>query len=230
MDRDRKIHHPRREHAYQRGIFSTSSEHESDDIEKGLKGKDHTSNAHEKDNNNDSNGGEEDIAKNAHTSNAHDKNNNNGPWSPTLPSSYPTPLHAYGHHTWEDGLETKVELNGGERGGEDPPNAPRLGPHLRSKAPIAVRLLMLPLEELTKQPNRREKRNNPYQRAQWSDRALGLAMEAVDNGHSYSKVSTEYKIPRSNLRDHMNGKTTSKKMGSKSKLTAEEEMVDCGLF
>ena len=66
-----------------------------------------------------------------------------------------------------------------------------------------------------------------------------MAMEAIDNGHSYSKVCDEYKIPRSSLKDHMNGKTRFKKMGPKSVLTAEEEialyhyieeMAKCGLF
>ena len=54
-----------------------------------------------------------------------------------------------------------------------------------------------------------------------------MAIEAIDNGHSYSKMTTEYKIPKSNLRDHINDKIRSRKMNPKGVLRAEEEIALC---
>ena len=52
-------------------------------------------------------------------------------------------------------------------------------------------------------------------------------MEAIDQGYSYSQVSAEYDIPKSSLRDHVIGKTRSRKMGPKGVLTDEEEFALC---
>ena len=227
MDRDDRIYHPWKEEAYQRGIFSTSTRHESNNTKEDLAKNGHTFNAYEDDNDNHgTNGTQENIAGNDYTSNAHE-NNSNGPWSPTLPSSYPTPLHAYGQYSWEKELEVEVGSNGNEGGGEDPSDPPLVGPQLRSRVLAIVRLLLLPLEEPTQQPNRGGKRKNAYQRAQWSDRALELAMEVFDNDHFYSRIFAKYKILRSSIRDHMNGKTRSRKMDPKGVLTVEDETALC---
>ena len=135
-------------------------------------------------------------------------------------------------------MEVEITLSGGEWDGNDPPINSKVGPQLRHKPLAAKRLPLLLLKEITKLPRRGGKRQNPYQRAQWSDRALEMAIEAINNGHSYSKVSVEYKILRYSLRNHMNGKTRSRKMGPKGVFKSEEEialyhyieeMVDCGL-
>ena len=52
-------------------------------------------------------------------------------------------------------------------------------------------------------------------------------MEAIDNGHKYSKVSAHYGIPKSSIRDHMNGRTKTRKMGPKGVLSEEEEIALC---
>ena len=74
-------------------------------------------------------------------------------------------------------------------------------------------------------------------RAQWTDEALKEAIQAIDDGYTMEEVSIHYSIPRTSLRDHISGKTTSRKMGPAPTLTKEEEealihyleeMVDLG--
>ena len=52
-----------------------------------------------------------------------------------------------------------------------------------------------------------------YKKDQWSNNALELAMEAIDQRYSYSQVSIEYGISKSNLKDHMIGKLGQEKWG-----------------
>ena len=74
-------------------------------------------------------------------------------------------------------------------------------------------------------------------RAQWTDEVLKEAIQAIDDGYTMEEVSIHYSIPRTSLRDHISGKTTSRKMGPAPTLTKEEEealihhleeMVDLG--
>ena len=63
-------------------------------------------------------------------------------------------------------------------------------------------------------------------------------MEAIDKGYPYSEVCGHFNIPRSSLKDHMVGKTKSRKMGLLEVLSIAEEhalcvyiedMAECGL-
>ena len=67
-----------------------------------------------------------------------------------------------------------------------------------------------------------------YKRRQWSDEALKLAIEALDQGHKMSKVCLKYGIPKSSLRDHVEGSTKTRRMGPNTILTQEEkcQLVD----
>ena len=40
----------------------------------------------------------------------------------------------------------------------------------------------------------------------WSTKSLNLALQAVDESHNISRVVKHYNIPRTALRDHVNGK------------------------
>ena len=48
-------------------------------------------------------------------------------------------------------------------------------------------------------------------------------MEAIDDGYTWEEVCRHHEIPRTSLRDHMSGRTTSKKMGPAPTLTTKEE-------
>ena len=48
-------------------------------------------------------------------------------------------------------------------------------------------------------------------------------MIAIDEGYQWKEVCIYYGIPRISLRDHMSGKTKSRKMGPSLILTKEEE-------
>jgi transposase-like protein len=58
---------------------------------------------------------------------------------------------------------------------------------------------------------RSKKRPKELHVGNWSTESLNLALEAMDDGYSISRVAKHYGIPRTNLRDHMNGKTQKKK-------------------
>ena len=60
-------------------------------------------------------------------------------------------------------------------------------------------------------------------RGQWNDQALQDAMAAIDEGYEWEEISKYYGIPRSSLRDHMSGKTISRKIDPPPILTKEEE-------
>ena len=57
----------------------------------------------------------------------------------------------------------------------------------------------------------------------WSTKTMDLAFEKLDDGYLMPEVSVFFKIPRSYLRDHYLGITTSRKRGPQGVLTAEEE-------
>ena len=64
-------------------------------------------------------------------------------------------------------------------------------------------------------------------RAQWSNEALYLAIEALDEGYKISEVSRKYKISRSFLKDHLVGRSRGRKMGPKTLLRNDEEQKIC---
>ena len=61
----------------------------------------------------------------------------------------------------------------------------------------------------------------------WSNEALRLAIEALDEGGAWSEVSAKYKIPRSSIRDHVIGRIIGRKMGPKTVLSTNEEQKLC---
>ncbi len=74
----------------------------------------------------------------------------------------------------------------------------------------------------------------------WTDEALELAMDVVENGtYSLWRAKRAWNIPMSSISYHLNGKTISKKMGPRGVPTEEEDvamiawtltMEKCGLF
>ena len=55
------------------------------------------------------------------------------------------------------------------------------------------------------------------------DEASKLAIEGLDQGYKLSEVSTKYGILRSSIRDHIEGKTKQRKIGSKIILTQKDK-------
>ena len=60
-------------------------------------------------------------------------------------------------------------------------------------------------------------------RGQWSNEALRLAFEALDNGYKMMDVGNKYEILKSILRKHYFKKKKSRKLGPKGVLTIAEE-------
>ena len=91
------------------------------------------------------------------------------------------------------------------------PPSPRR-PQLRTNSITIVK----PLLESMKEPSRTSKRDAKIARKDkqglWIDEALNKAMESIDNGYNYNEVCLQYGIPKSSLRNHVNGKTRSRKM------------------
>ena len=50
-----------------------------------------------------------------------------------------------------------------------------------------------------------------------------MAIDGLDQGFSMADVCKKYKISRSSLRDHYEGRTKKRKMGPKTTLTKEKE-------
>ena len=73
------------------------------------------------------------------------------------------------------------------------------------------------MHEKGNKTQRRKKREN------WSNEALELATEGLDQGYKLSQVCAKYGIPRSSLRDHLVGRSRGRKMGPKIVLFIEEE-------
>jgi hypothetical protein len=52
----------------------------------------------------------------------------------------------------------------------------------------------------------------------WIDEALELIMDVVENGTYYlQRANMAWNIPMNSISDHLNGKTRSKKMGTRSR-------------
>ena len=62
---------------------------------------------------------------------------------------------------------------------------------------------------------------------QWSNEALHLAIEGLDEGYKINEVCKKYNIPRSLLRDDVVGKCRRRKMGPKTVLSMDEEEKLC---
>ena len=93
---------------------------------------------------------------------------------------------------------------------------------LRKKPPTTLPILQSP-QHLRKPKVKGQKYNGKRRRGQWTDEALEMAIDGLDQGFNTAEVSRKYKIPRSSLRDHYEGKTKGRKKGPKTILTKEEE-------
>jgi hypothetical protein len=89
-------------------------------------------------------------------------------------------------------------------------------------------------KRLTPQLNRMPPKTK---RGMWTDEMPEVAMDLIKGGtHSLRKVNKSWDIPMSSIIDHLNGKTKSKKMGSKGVLKKDVvmmkwtlDMQECGL-
>ena len=103
-----------------------------------------------------------------------------------------------------------------------PPPPPPRSPALRERAAADNP----PLSRLSSPPQGTQRPQNlrdKYTRAKWSDEDLKLAIGALDSGYNMREVCEAFSIPRTSLRDHYNGRITSRKMGPPSIPTKEEE-------
>ena len=74
-------------------------------------------------------------------------------------------------------------------------------------------------------PKGEEKKNlGKERRGQWTNEALQLAIQGLDDGYNMAEVSRKYKIPRSSIRDYYEGRTIQRKLEPKTILTNEEEL------
>ena len=88
------------------------------------------------------------------------------------------------------------------------------------------RRLPLPRWCSTTKPTKVIKKNKGGgRRAKWSDQDLISAMECYNLGYKISECCEAFNIPRSSLRDHLSGRTTTRKIGAKTTLTNQEEQL-----
>ena len=80
-------------------------------------------------------------------------------------------------------------------------------------------------------------KNVGKKRAKWTDENLVHAIACYDAGYKLGECCKTFNIPISSLRDHLSGRTTSRKIGAKTVLTKQEkgliieymdEMVEIG--
>jgi len=63
-------------------------------------------------------------------------------------------------------------------------------------------------------------------RGMWTNEVSKVTMDVIERGtHSQRRPCKSWKIPMSSLVDHLNGKTTSKKMGPKCVLIKEQNVI-----
>ena len=62
-------------------------------------------------------------------------------------------------------------------------------------------------------------------RGKWTNDDLVGALACYDIGYELGKCCIAFNIPKSSLRDHLSGKTKSRKIGAKTILTKEEERL-----
>ena len=103
-----------------------------------------------------------------------------------------------------------------------PSPPPPRRPALRERVAIDIPPLSRPPSppQGTQRPHNLRGKNT---RAKWSNEDLKLAIGALDSGYSMREVCEAFSIPKTSLRDHYNGRVTSRKMGPPSILTKEEE-------
>ena len=100
--------------------------------------------------------------------------------------------------------------------------SPIVPPTDRKRGP-AYRKPLTSLVQSTKIYEKGKKTQPKKNRANWSNEALELAIEGLDQGYKFSQVCAKYGIPRSPLRDYLVGRSRGRKMGPKTILSIEEE-------
>ena len=104
-------------------------------------------------------------------------------------------------------------------------NSRRVQGFIKTRA--ATKQPLTSLKKPSKTPNGPHKTLVKKTRAHWSNEALKLAIEGVDQGYSMAEVCRKYRIPKSSLRDHIVGRTRGRKMRPKTILSQEEEEKLC---
>ena len=87
----------------------------------------------------------------------------------------------------------------------------------------STKLLLPKWGPSTKSAQDISKKNGSQRRARWSDEDLVAAIGCYDVGYKISECCQAFNIPRLSLRDHLSGRTTSRKVGAKTILTRKEE-------
>ena len=125
-------------------------------------------------------------------------------------------------YPWDPNASTYYSENSQDNDGSEP--CRKGGPKLRRKKNSAR--AREPLQRKKKPPPRSEGKKNKggrKLRGQWSDDALKAVIEAIDAGYKWEEVCSHYGIPRTSLRDHISGRTRSRKMDPPPILTKKEE-------
>ena len=92
----------------------------------------------------------------------------------------------------------------------------------RKRPPTTLTILQSP-QHLRKPDVKGQKFNGKRRKGQWTDEALEMAIDGLDQGFSMAEVSRKYKIPRSFLRNHYEHRTKGRKMEPKTILIKEDE-------
>ena len=124
-----------------------------------------------------------------------------------MPFEYPTPPYVFEQQEWEEKLEKSCALSGNKWGPPLESTHPRSSPPLKKRVSAPICSPIKPIRPPPKLKKRGKVKVNIGKRGQWSNDALKLAKEATNNGHPYTEVCVEYKIPWLFLRDHMTWKT-----------------------
>ena len=66
-------------------------------------------------------------------------------------------------------------------------------------------------------------KNNKKKRGLWTNKAVKLAINAVDSGYKMSQVCKQFQISRSSLRNHYEARKKNRKLGPLGGLTTVEE-------
>ena len=106
---------------------------------------------------------------------------------------------------------------------------------LRERPPSKIPLPQYP--SFTKPTKTIRTKNVGKKRAKWTDENLVHAIACYNAGYKLGECCKAFNIPKSSLRDHLSGRTTSRKIGAKTVLTKQEkgliieyidEMVEIG--
>ena len=91
---------------------------------------------------------------------------------------------------------------------------------LRERPPPKIPLPKCPS---TKPTQTIRTKNVGKKRAKWTDENLVHAIACYDARYKLGECCKTFNIPKSSLRDHLSGRTTSRKIGAKTVLTKQEE-------